>query len=103
MIDVRYVDEVRDDLIMGMNWIDERHAGLGDQLESEFFAAVAVVPDRPNTFAADKNGYRPCRLRRFNAVLYFQIETDCALVVGLLVGGQDRSRLTGRGITKQET
>ena len=29
MIDVKYVREVRDDLLMRMEWLDERHAGLG--------------------------------------------------------------------------
>jgi hypothetical protein len=100
-MDLQYVDELRNDLLTGMEWLDERRSGLGDELESEFFASISVVRDRPHSFAADENGYRPCRLKRFNAVLYYRIETDCILVVGLLVNGQDYSRLAGRGKTKR--
>jgi len=52
-----------------MAWFDERRVGLGDELEAEFYAAVLVVQDRTYSFAADHTGYRPCRLRRFTAVL----------------------------------
>lgn len=97
MRDVRYADEVRNDLLLSMAWLDERRDGLGEQLEAEFYAAVSVVQDRPFSFAADHTGYRPCRLRRFTAVLYYRIESDIIVVFGLFVGGRDESRLQSRG------
>jgi hypothetical protein len=97
MMDIRFADEIRDDLLVSMAWMDERRVGLGDELESEFYAAVSVVQDRPHSFAADHTGYRPCRLRRFTAVLYYRIETDVIVVMGLFVGGRDESRLRNRG------
>lgn len=96
-MDVRYADEVRDDLLSSMAWFDDRQAGLGDELESEFYAAVSVVKNRPYSFAADHTGYRPCRLRRFTAVLYYRIESDIIVVMGLFVGGRDESQLQNRG------
>lgn len=66
-MDVRYAEEVRDDLLISMVWLDKRRDGLGDELEIEFHAAVSVVQERPLSFAADHPGYRPCRLRRFTA------------------------------------
>ena len=98
---LRYVDEVFKDLIAGMQWMDDRRAGLGLELEDEFFKSVSSIRDRPLSFAPDKNGYRPCRLKRFNAVLYFQTEDELILIVGLLVNGQDYSRLKGRGTTRR--
>ena len=68
-----------------------------DELEAEFYAAVSVVQRRPYSFAADHTGYRPCRLRRFTAVLYYRIESDIVVVMGLFVGGRDESRLRDRG------
>lgn len=97
MMDVRYADEVRDDLLSSMAWFDERRDGLGDELEAEFYAAVSVVQRRPYSFAADHTGYRPCRLRRFTAVLYYRIESEIIVVMGLFVGGRDESRLQDRG------
>ena len=96
-MEVRYADELRDDLLMSMAWLDERRDGLGDELEAEFYAAVSVVQDRPFSFAADDTGYRPCRLRRFTAVLYYRIESEIIVVMGLFVGGRDESRLKDRG------
>jgi hypothetical protein len=96
-MNVRYAEEIRDDLLVSMAWMDERRDGLGDELETEFYAAVSVVQDRPLSFAADHSGYRPCRLRRFTAVLYYRIESDVIVVLGLFVGGRDESRLQNRG------
>ncbi|QEF98097.1 hypothetical protein Mal15_21440 [Stieleria maiorica] len=96
-MDVRYAKEVRDDLLSSMAWLDERRDGLGDELETEFFTSVSIVRDRPLSFAADHTGYRACRLRRFTAVLYYRIESDVVVIVGLFVGGRDESRLKDRG------
>jgi hypothetical protein len=96
-MNVRYAEEIRDDLLVSMAWMDERRDGLGDELETEFYAAVSVVQDRPLSFAADHTGYRPCRLRRFTAVLYYRIESDVIVVIGLFVGGRDESQLQNRG------
>ena len=96
-MDVRYADEIRDDLLLSMAWMDERREGLGDELETEFYGAVSIVQKRPHSFAADHTGYRPCRLRRFTAVLYYRIESDVIVVMGLFVGGRDESRLKTRG------
>ncbi len=96
-MDVRFAKEVRDDLLVSMAWLDERCVGLGDELETEFYAAVLVVQERPYSFASDHTGYRASRLRRFTAVLYYRIESDVIVVMGLFVGGRDESRLQDRG------
>ena len=96
-MDVRFADEVRDDLLSSMAWFDDRQNGLGQQLEVEFYTTVAVIRDRPYTFAPDHTGYRPCRLRRFTAVLYYRMESDIIVVMGLFVGGRNESRLQNRG------
>ena len=43
MMDVRYADEVFDDLRPSVDWLNSRKAGLGFELEDEFYASVAVV------------------------------------------------------------
>lgn len=96
MMDVRFLAEIRDDLLSAMDWFDRRRAGLGEELESEFYTAVARVCEWPQAFAPDRTGYRPCRLKRFTAVLYFRIEGDFIIVAGLFVGGRDESSLQGR-------
>ena len=46
MMDVRYADEIRDDLLLSMGWMDECRQGLGDELETEFYSAVSFESDR---------------------------------------------------------
>lgn len=103
MMDVRFADEVYDDLQPSVAWLNSRKSGLGIELEEEFYASVAVVRGRPYSFAIDHTGLRPCRLRRFTAVLYYKIEESllpdapCIVIVGLLVGGRDETCLKYRG------
>ena len=63
MMDVRFLADVRDDLLSAMDWFDQRRAGLGEELGKEFFAAVSRVRDQTLAFASGHTGYRPCRLK----------------------------------------
>jgi hypothetical protein len=94
---VVFCQEVREDLLAATAWYDSRRSGLGLEFEEEFFAAIKRVRERPLTFAEDEAGYRPCRLRRFTAVLYFRVAPECIVVLGVLVGGRDTKALLGRG------
>jgi hypothetical protein len=93
----RFLPEVHDDLLTTMDWLDTRRAGLGSEFESEFFSAVELVRTRPQAFASDHTGYRPCRLQRFSAVMYFSIENETIVVAGVFMGGRSESNLKNRG------
>lgn len=69
---------------------------LGDQFEAEFYNALERIKQSPQLFAVNSTGYRPCRLKRFTAVLYFRIDEDCIVVVGLFTSGEDESVLRNR-------
>ena len=84
------------DLLRGIHWFDRIALGLGDQFELEFYNALDRIKQSPNQFAANHTGYRPCRLKRFTAVLYFRIDDDCIVVVGLFTSGEDESVLRNR-------
>ena len=103
MMDVRYAEEVFDDLRPSVDWPNSRKPGLGFELEDEFYASVAVVRGRPYSHAVDHTGLRPLRLRRFTAVLDYKIEesiipdSPIIVIVGLLVSGRDEQCLRYRG------
>jgi hypothetical protein len=84
------------DLLRGIEWFDRISPGLGDQVESEFHNALERIKQEPHLFAANHTGYRPCRLKRFTAVLYFRIDGDALVVVGLFTSGEDESVLKNR-------
>ncbi|MCO6455362.1 MAG: type II toxin-antitoxin system RelE/ParE family toxin [Pirellulaceae bacterium] len=88
--------ETESDLLRGIEWFDRIAPGLGDQFELEFFNALNRIKQGPNLFSANHTGYRPCRLKRFTAVIYFRIDGDFVVVVGLFTSGEDESALNSR-------
>ena len=85
------------DLLRGIDWFDRISIGLGESFAAEFYLALERVKENPELFAADHTGYRPCRLKRFSAVLYFRIDEPFVVVVGLFTSGEDESDLRNRG------
>ncbi len=85
------------DLLRGIDWFDRISIGLGEMFEEEFYCALERVKVNPELFAADHTGYRPCRLKRFTAVLYFRIDEPFIVVVGLFTSGEDERDLQNRG------
>jgi len=95
--DHRFLDEVFDDIASTVEWLDERREGLGLEFESAFFSAVRTARSRPESFATDKTGYRPVRLEKFSAVMYFAIEDEVIVVAGVFMGGRSEATLRKRG------
>jgi hypothetical protein len=85
------------DLLRGIDWFDRISIGLGEMFEAEFYRALERVKASPELFAADDAGYRPCRLKRFTAVLYFRIDEPFVVIVGLFTSGEDERGLQNRG------
>jgi len=85
------------DLLRGIDWFDYISIGLGEEFEAEFYKALERVKENPELFALDHTGYRPCRLKRFTAVLYFRIDEPFVVIVGLFTSGEDEGNLQKRG------
>lgn len=96
-MNVRLTTRTVADLLRGIDWFDRIALGLGDQFEMEFYYALDRIKQSPELFAANHTGYRPCRLKRFTAVLYFRMDHDCLVVLGLFTSGEDESVLKDRG------
>ena len=94
---VRLTANTEVDLLRGIDWFDRISIGLGEMFEAEFYRALERVKVNPELFAADHTGYRPCRLNRFTAVLYFRIDEPIILIVGLFTSGEDERGLQNRG------
>lgn len=85
------------DLLRSIEWFDRISLGLGDQFESEFYSALERVKANPEQFAPDHTGFRPCPLKRFTAVLYYRLDTERLVIVGLFTSGEDETILQYRG------
>lgn len=85
------------DLLRGIEWFESIASGLGEEFELEFYEALDRVKANPEHFSPNHTGFRPCRLNRFTAVLYFRIDGDLIVVVGLFTSGENEDALERRG------
>ena len=85
------------DLLRGIDWFERIAVGLGSQFETEFFNALERIKHDPDLFPVNHTGYRACRLKRFTGVIYFRIDRDWVVVVGLFTSGEDENALKRRG------
>ncbi|MFM8400318.1 MAG: type II toxin-antitoxin system RelE/ParE family toxin [Pirellula sp.] len=81
------------DLLRGIDWFERISPGLGDRFESEFYNALNRIIENPYLFPANHTGFRPCRLKRFTSVVYFRIDGDVIIIVGLFTSGEDETDL----------
>jgi hypothetical protein len=44
-----------------------------------------------------RNGFRPCRLRRFPYIIHYRIESTCVLITAVMAAARDDSGLHDRG------
>ena len=96
-MNVRLVDEVYLDLRSARDWYEEKRDGLGEEFADLFFAIAKDLPNVALHCSVDETGYRPKRIPRFTAVIYYEL-TDCEIVVvGVLVNGRSSSNLRKRG------
>lgn len=96
-MNIRLVDEVYDDLLASRDWYDKKRDGLGDEFVQVFFDIVNALTHCETHFSIDETGYRPKRMPRFTAVIYYELTDTEILVVGVLVNGRSTSNLEGRG------
>jgi hypothetical protein len=85
-MNVRLVDEVYGDLRTARDWYDGKSASLGDDFVDLFFSTVRTLPNVSLHHAIDETGYRPIRMRRFTAVIYYDLSDSEIVIVGLLAG-----------------
>jgi hypothetical protein len=96
-MNVRLTDPVYLDLRSARDWYDEKKDGLGDEFADLFFRVVRELPHVKLHHAVDATGYRPMRMPRFTAVIYYDLSDTEIVVVGLLVNGRSASNLIRRG------
>lgn len=96
-MNIRLVDEVYDDLRTSRDWYDKKRDGLGDEFVELFFDVVNGLRHCTVHTSVDETGYRPKRMPRFTAVIYYDLADSQIVIVGVLVNGRSTSNLKGRG------
>lgn len=93
---LRLVDEVYSDLQSAREWYEEKRQGLGDEFIDLFFKIARDLPNAALHCAIDETGYRPKRMPRFTAVIYYDLSASEIVLVGVLVNGRSSSNLKKR-------
>jgi plasmid stabilization system protein ParE len=97
---LRLLPEVEDDAWAGHAWHESKALGLGDEFLRAFYAVLSQARDFPNAFPVVGEAFRRCLLRRFPYAVYFVIDGQQVIVVGLFHCARDpraiRSALTKR-------
>jgi hypothetical protein len=96
-MNLRLVDEVYIDVRTARDWYDRKSAGMGDDFANLFFSTARKLPSVSLHHAVDETGYRPIRMPRFTAVIYYDLSDSEIVVVGVLVNGRSASVLKNRG------
>jgi plasmid stabilization system protein ParE len=80
---LRFLPEVAGDIAAGSGWCEERSPGLGEDFARMVYARSDEISRSPLACALVAGRYRRALLRRFPYFIYYVVEGDEILVVGL--------------------
>ena len=84
MTTVIFRPEARVDAIEAFHWYEERSRGLGIEFRNAPDATVDRAAARPHVYAAHERDLRHAPIRRFPYAVYFRLEQDIVVVVGVI-------------------
>ena len=80
---LRFLPEVAGDVAAGPRWYEARSPGLGEDFARMVYARSNEISRSPMACAVVVGRYRRGLLRRFPYSVYYVVEGDAILVVGL--------------------
>ena len=91
---LRFLPEVDEDATAAYEWYEERAAGLGDGFLQDFYDTAKGLLANPRLCRTIDRTIRRCLLRRYPYSIYFTIEDEMVLVIGLFHCARDPRRIT---------
>ena len=91
---LRFLAVVEEDSAVAAQWYDERQAGLGDEFLDQFYDTAVGIVQAPTMYRIVEADVRRCILRRFPYSLYFTVEQNVVLVIGLLHCARDPRQIS---------
>ena len=87
--ELRLLPEVEEDAFAGYWWYEERSSGLGDQFLEALYTGVGGISTNPLLCRVVYHGIRRRLLHRFPYAIYFALEEDQLLVLGVFHCARD--------------
>ena len=86
-----YRSEVKDDVESAYDWYESQREGLGEELLTAISQAVNQIIVAPRRAGQLRGKARVVVTRRFPYVIYYVVQDDRILVLGILHGKRDPS------------
>jgi plasmid stabilization system protein ParE len=88
-VEVRLRPEAERDLVDAATWYEERRPGLGRQFLEEARAVLSFISETPLAYHVVHRRARRALMRRFPFGIFYLIEPDQVVVIGILHGSRD--------------
>ena len=86
---LRFLPEVVDDAIAGYGWYEAKAAGLGDEFLQLLYSTAGKIPENPLSSQRIHGAIRRCLLRKFPYAIYYRIEGEEVVVLGVFHCARD--------------
>lgn len=97
---LHFLPEVEEDVITGYVWYGEKALGLGEEFLRVFYAYAGEISHNPFLYQKVYYEYRRRLLKRFPYAIYFRMEDNEIIILGLFHCARDprtiRAKLRGR-------
>jgi plasmid stabilization system protein ParE len=90
---LRFLPEVDLDVWSGRTWYEEKLAGLGEDFLRVFYACSDELTQNPLAYPKVHRDFRRLLLRRFPYAIYFRVEGETVVVLGVFHCARDPRRL----------
>jgi len=87
-VDVLLRPEAEQDLDDAVRWYEEQRPGLGQEFLDEALATFSAVAERPLARAGVYGSLRRALLHRFPFSVFYLIDDDGAVVIGVIHGSR---------------
>jgi plasmid stabilization system protein ParE len=95
-VDVRLRPEAEQDLAESARWYEDQRPGLGQEFLDEALATFAAIAERPLASAAVYGSLRRALLHRFPFGVFYLVDGDGAVVIGVIHGSRHPRRWKSR-------
>jgi plasmid stabilization system protein ParE len=95
-VEVRLRPEAEEDLEEAATWYESQRPGLGQQFLDEVLSALANIAEIPLGYAVIYRNTRRVWMRRFPFGIFYQLDSDGAIVIAIIHGSRHPRRWQGR-------
>ena len=90
---LHFLPEVEEDVITGYVWYGEKALGLGEEFLRVFYAYAGEISHNPFLYQKVYYEYRRRLLKRFPYAIYFRMEDNEIIILGLFHCARDPALL----------